>query len=47
MEIIVAKPRGFCAGVERAIKCVEQALIRHFRGDRNANEFPKQTNHHT
>lgn len=29
MEIIVAKPRGFCAGVERAIKCVEQALDRH------------------
>jgi 4-hydroxy-3-methylbut-2-enyl diphosphate reductase len=29
MEIIVAKPRGFCAGVERAIKCVEQALERY------------------
>lgn len=29
MEIIVAKPRGFCAGVERAIKCVEKALERH------------------
>ncbi len=29
MQIIVAKPRGFCAGVERAIKCVEQALERH------------------
>ncbi len=28
MEIIVAKPRGFCAGVERAIKCVERALER-------------------
>jgi 4-hydroxy-3-methylbut-2-en-1-yl diphosphate reductase len=26
MKIIVAKPRGFCAGVERAIKCVERAL---------------------
>jgi len=26
MKIILAKPRGFCAGVERAIKCVEQAL---------------------
>jgi len=26
MRIIVAKPRGFCAGVERAIKCVERAL---------------------
>lgn len=29
MEIIVAKPRGFCAGVERAIKCVERALERY------------------
>jgi 4-hydroxy-3-methylbut-2-en-1-yl diphosphate reductase len=29
MDIIVAKPRGFCAGVERAIKCVEQALDRY------------------
>jgi 4-hydroxy-3-methylbut-2-enyl diphosphate reductase len=28
MEIILAKPRGFCAGVERAIKCVERALDR-------------------
>lgn len=28
MEIILAKPRGFCAGVERAIKCVERALER-------------------
>lgn len=26
MQIILAKPRGFCAGVERAIKCVERAL---------------------
>lgn len=26
MEAIVAKPRGFCAGVERAIKVVETAL---------------------
>jgi len=26
MQIIVARPRGFCAGVERAIKCVERAL---------------------
>lgn len=26
MRIILAKPRGFCAGVERAIKCVERAL---------------------
>ena len=29
MNIIVAKPRGFCAGVERAIKCVERALERY------------------
>ena len=28
MKIILAKPRGFCAGVERAIKCVEQSLER-------------------
>lgn len=26
MRIILANPRGFCAGVERAIKCVESAL---------------------
>ncbi len=26
MRIVVAKPRGFCAGVERAIKIVEHAL---------------------
>lgn len=26
-EIILAQPRGFCAGVERAIEIVEQALI--------------------
>lgn len=29
MKIILARPRGFCAGVERAIKCVEQALKRY------------------
>lgn len=29
MRIILAKPRGFCAGVERAIKCVEQAVERY------------------
>jgi 4-hydroxy-3-methylbut-2-enyl diphosphate reductase len=28
MHILLARPRGFCAGVERAIKCVEQALDR-------------------
>jgi hypothetical protein len=26
MKIILARPRGFCAGVERAINCVEMAL---------------------
>jgi len=26
MKLILASPRGFCAGVERAIKCVEKAL---------------------
>jgi len=31
MKIVLAKPRGFCAGVERAIKCVEQALERYGR----------------
>src|SRR3990172_13222275 len=31
MKIILAKPRGFCAGVERAIKCVEEALERYGR----------------
>jgi 4-hydroxy-3-methylbut-2-enyl diphosphate reductase IspH len=25
-EIILASPRGFCAGVERAIQIVEKAL---------------------
>lgn len=29
MRLIVAKPRGFCAGVERAIKSVETALERY------------------
>jgi len=29
MKIILAKPRGFCAGVERAIKCVEESLDRY------------------
>jgi 4-hydroxy-3-methylbut-2-en-1-yl diphosphate reductase len=28
MRVIMAKPRGFCAGVERAIRCVEEALDR-------------------
>ena len=26
MEVLLAKPRGFCAGVDRAIAIVEQAL---------------------
>lgn len=29
MKVILARPRGFCAGVERAIKCVERALERY------------------
>lgn len=28
MKVILARPRGFCAGVERAIQCVEEALQR-------------------
>ena len=27
MQVILAKPRGFCAGVDRAIEIVEQALV--------------------
>jgi len=26
MEVLLAKPRGFCAGVDRAIEIVERAL---------------------
>jgi 4-hydroxy-3-methylbut-2-en-1-yl diphosphate reductase len=29
MEILLANPRGFCAGVDRAIEIVEQALVRY------------------
>ena len=29
MKILLAKPRGFCAGVDRAIVCVERALKRY------------------
>ena len=29
MEVLLANPRGFCAGVERAIEIVERALERH------------------
>jgi 4-hydroxy-3-methylbut-2-en-1-yl diphosphate reductase len=29
MEVILAKPRGFCAGVKRAITIVSQALEKH------------------
>ena len=29
MEVMLANPRGFCAGVERAIEIVERALERH------------------
>ena len=28
-KVILAKPRGFCAGVEMAIETVERALTRH------------------
>jgi 4-hydroxy-3-methylbut-2-en-1-yl diphosphate reductase len=28
MQVILANPRGFCAGVDRAIEIVEQALVR-------------------
>jgi 4-hydroxy-3-methylbut-2-enyl diphosphate reductase len=28
MQIILANPRGFCAGVERAITIVERALVK-------------------
>lgn len=27
MEVLLANPRGFCAGVERAIEIVERALV--------------------
>jgi 4-hydroxy-3-methylbut-2-enyl diphosphate reductase len=29
MEILLAKPRGFCAGVDRAIEIVERALVQY------------------
>ena len=29
IEIILANPRGFCAGVERAIEIVERALTKY------------------
>ena len=29
MEVLLAQPRGFCAGVVRAIEVVEQALAKH------------------
>ena len=29
LHVILAGPRGFCAGVDRAIKIVEEALRRH------------------
>ena len=29
MEVLLANPRGFCAGVERAIEIVERALMQH------------------
>ena len=29
MEVVLAQPRGFCAGVERAIEIVERALVKY------------------
>jgi 4-hydroxy-3-methylbut-2-enyl diphosphate reductase len=29
MQVFLAKPRGFCAGVDRAIEIVERALVQH------------------
>ena len=29
MEVLLAQPRGFCAGVDRAIEIVERALVTH------------------
>ena len=29
MEIILAEPRGFCAGVRRAIEIVEKAILKY------------------
>ena len=29
MDVLLANPRGFCAGVERAIEIVERALEMH------------------
>lgn len=31
LTVLLAGPRGFCAGVDRAIKIVEEALVRHGR----------------
>ena len=30
-EVLLANPRGFCAGVDRAIEIVERALVKHGR----------------
>ncbi|MEL7172347.1 MAG: 4-hydroxy-3-methylbut-2-enyl diphosphate reductase, partial [Pseudomonadota bacterium] len=29
LRVLLANPRGFCAGVERAIETVERALAKH------------------
>jgi 4-hydroxy-3-methylbut-2-enyl diphosphate reductase len=29
MQVLLARPRGFCAGVDRAIEIVERALALH------------------
>jgi 4-hydroxy-3-methylbut-2-enyl diphosphate reductase len=33
MQVILANPRGFCAGVERAIAIVERAIEKFGRAD--------------
>ena len=41
-EILLAQPRGFCAGVDRAIEIVEKAIeINKFVSDSNERELTK------
>ena len=47
MKILLANPRGFCAGVDRAIDIVERALqlfgspiyVRHERSEEHTSEL--------